>query len=54
MAAFDTSADLMDYIPDVASFVQNISFDGEDEKQLVSLCTKLCQKLVSGFEGRPD
>ena len=54
VAAFDMSAELVDYIPNVATFAERFSFGGEGDKQLIHVCTMLCEKLVSGFEGTPE
>lgn len=54
IAAFDTSAELVGYIPAAAPFTEGVCFRSEGDRQLVNVCTKLCEELVSGFEGRPE
>lgn len=54
IAAFDTSAELMDYIPDIATFTDSLTFGGEGDKQLIHVCTKLCEKIVANFQGTPE
>lgn len=54
VAAFDTSAELVDYIPDITVFTEGLSFGGEGDKQLINVCTKLCERIVSNFQGTPE
>lgn len=54
IAAFDTSAELVDYIPDTVIFTEALSFGGEGDKQLINVCTKLCEKIVANFQGTPE